>query len=160
MLKSLLWQRSGGYWMFYSGLVYFAIGMYCIFVNDFVPVWLAQVTWITVLTLPFAIPPLGRWLNMDVTWDRNMFDWFKKKDKKPSNVVPFPEPKSVPKMPEVESPKKDPVTFYRLGLTNNNRVSFNMGYSEITMNAEGCQQMIDQLAFFQSQLQKEDEEFN
>ena len=85
-----------------------------------------------------------------------MFDWFKKKDY--SNVVKFPEPKAVPKMPEVVPPpkkEKDAITYYRLGLTDNNRVSFNMGYSEITMNHEGCQQLIDQLTFFQGQLRDE-----
>ncbi len=40
-------------------------------------------------------------------------------------------------------------------LTDNNRVAFSMGYSEILMNHEGCQQMIDQLVFFQSQLYDE-----
>lgn len=83
-----------------------------------------------------------------------MFDWFKK-NKTPSNVVPFPEPKEVPKMPYVEPPEEPAKTFYRLGLTDNNRVSFQMGYSEITMNHAGCQQMVDQLAFFQSQLYDE-----
>lgn len=83
-----------------------------------------------------------------------MFDWFKKKA--PSNVVPFPELKSVPQAePPAPKAEKPAQTFYRLGLTDNNRVSFQMGYSEITMNHEGCQQLIDQIAFFQSQLQEE-----
>ena len=43
-----------------------------------------------------------------------------------------------------------------LGFADNNRVSFQMNYAEITMNKAGCQQMIDQLAFFQSQLYDED----
>ncbi len=140
--------------MFWSGFLYLSIGTYCIFVNDFVPVWLAQVAWITVLCLPFAIPPFGRWLNMDITWDRKMFNLFGKKTKDEDNVVKFPELKSVPPVPEVTPPvkEKDPVTFYRLGLTDNNRVSFYMGYSEITMSRQGVQQMIDQLKFFQSQI--------
>lgn len=85
-----------------------------------------------------------------------MFDWFGKKDK--GNVVDFPELKSVPKMPEVKPPKQEEPAkiFYRLGLTDNNRVAFSMGYSEITMSKEGVQQMIDQLTFFQSQLYDED----
>ena len=86
-----------------------------------------------------------------------MFNWFGKKDK--DNVVDFPALKSVPPMPQVEPPKKEEPAkiFYRLGLTDNNRVAFSMGYSEITMNKEGCQQMIDQLVFFQSQLYDEDD---
>lgn len=74
-------------------------------------------------------------------------------DTDPKNVYKFPEPKAVPKMPEVEPPKeKEAKIFYRLGMTDNNRVAFSMGHMEITMNYEGCQQMIDQLTFFQSQL--------
>ena len=90
-----------------------------------------------------------------------MFDkWFGKKNSEPSNVVKFPEPKETPKMPYVVPPepkKEDPAKiFYRFGVTDNNRVAFSMGMSEITMNRQGCQQMIDQLTFFQSQLQDED----
>jgi hypothetical protein len=84
---------------------------------------------------------------------------FGKMIKDGAEVLEFPKPKAVPKIPEVQPPalkEKDPVTFYRLGLTNNNRISFQMGYTEITMSAAGCQQMIDQLTFFQSQLYDED----
>lgn len=88
-----------------------------------------------------------------------MFDWFKKKDSLPSNVVKFPESKSYPKMPEVELPAPEPEkagkTYYRLGLTDNNRVAFSMGYTEVTMNREGIQNMIDQLEFYKSQLEEE-----
>ena len=153
-----LFGRTGGYYMFWSGFLYLAVGMYCIFVNDFVPVWLAQIAWITILILPFAIPPFGRWLNMNITWDKNMFNLFGKKDKEEnSNVYNLPSSKSVPPVPQVEPPKKEEPAkiYYRLGLTDNNRVAFSMGYSEITMNAAGCQQMIDQLTFFQSQLYDE-----
>jgi hypothetical protein len=86
---------------------------------------------------------------------------FGKMVKDGAEVLKFPELKTVPKMPEVkkpEPPKEEPAKiYYRLGLTDNNRVAFSMGYSEITMNREGCQQMIDQLKFFQSQLSDEDD---
>lgn len=75
-----------------------------------------------------------------------------------AEVLEFPKPKAVPKMPEVPPPppKEEPAKiFYRLGITDNNRVAFSMGYSEILMNKAGCQQMIDQIAFFQSQLHDE-----
>ena len=104
-----------------------------------------------------------------------MFDWFDKTfrrreytvDQKTdlekigqdmSKVIPFPEPKSVPPMPQVQPPKEEPAkTYYRLGLTDNNRVSFQMGYSEITMNKEGVQNLIDQLTVFMNQLQEEEQ---
>jgi hypothetical protein len=131
--------------------------MYCIFVNDFVPVWLAQVAWITVLVLPFAIPPFGRWLNMNITWDQKMFNLFGKKDKE-SNVVKFPDHRDygIEDKQALPFPKKEePVTtYYRLGITNNGRVSFQMGYSEITMNAGGIDNMIAQLKLFRNQIRQ------
>lgn len=94
-----------------------------------------------------------------------MFEWFDKKfhprkyptwaDVPPpeSTVVKFPELKKVPPMPEVEPPKEKPAnTYYRLGLTDNNRISLQMGYSEVTMNKEGVQNLIDQLTLFMNQL--------
>ena len=88
-----------------------------------------------------------------------MFDWFKGKDKEPSNVVKFPElTKPTPPMPEVKPPKEDPKVFYRFGVTDNNRVAFQMGYSELTMNKQGCQNLIDQLTFFMNQLEDDSEE--
>ena len=84
-----------------------------------------------------------------------MFDFLfgRKKYKEPSNVVPFPKPEVVPPMPKVNPPKEEPATtFYRIGLTDNNRVSFSMGYSEITMTKLGVQNLIDQLTVFMDQL--------
>lgn len=69
-----------------------------------------------------------------------------------SKVIPFPEPKLVPPTPAVEEPAK---IFYRIGATDKNRVAFSMGQMEITMNREGCQQMIDQLTVFMDQLYDE-----
>jgi hypothetical protein len=37
-------------------------------------------------------------------------------------------------------------------LTDDNRVSFQMGYTTLTMNDAGVQQLIDQLEFFKNQL--------
>ena len=91
-----------------------------------------------------------------------MFNFFRSKtakdylDETKDNVYNLPKPKAVPPMPEVK--KEEPAKiFYRLGLTDNNRVAFSMGYSEITMSRQGVQQMIDQLEFFQNQLTDEDD---
>ncbi len=150
-----LFGRTGGYWIFYISAAYFVCGMWSIYKGVDLT-WLPPL-YIMFLSMPFWFPPLGRAINLSVDWDLKMFNLFGKKDKEKSNVVDFPELKSVPKMPEVEPPKKEEPAkiFYRLGLTDNNRVAFSMGYSEITMNKEGVQQMIDQLEFFQSQLYDE-----
>lgn len=80
-----------------------------------------------------------------------MFDWFKTPDY--TNVVKFPAP-----MPNIEPPATEPVTYYSLGLTDNNRISFKMGYSSITMNKAGAQAMINLLTTAMNQLTDEDKE--
>lgn len=74
-------------------------------------------------------------------------------------VIPFPELKlAPPPMPEVASPPEKPAhTYYRLGLTDNNRVSLTMGYSEVTFSADGVDNLIAQLEVFRDQLLPEDE---
>ncbi len=89
-----------------------------------------------------------------------MFDFFKFKqkasDEEKTNVVKFPELKAAPPpTPEVEKPA---TIFYRFGVTDKNRLAFQMGYSEITMTREGVQNLIDQLEFFKSQLEEQEEE--
>ena len=93
-----------------------------------------------------------------------MFDWFKNKEK--DNVVPFSDhrnpgadDKASPHSPEYNTePKKPAQTFYRLGLTDDNRVSLLMGYSEITMTARGVDNLIEQLELFRNQLATESDE--
>ena len=156
----MLFRRTGGHYLFWTGCLYLLAAMVCAFNYKNVPATAIQAVWVLTLGIPFVIPPFGRWLNMDIDWDRKMFDWLKNRNKEnQGNVVKFPELKTVPPMPEVEPPKKEEPAkiYYRLGLTDNNRVAFQMGYSEITMNHEGCQQLIDQLTFFQNQLREEND---
>ena len=72
-----------------------------------------------------------------------------------SKVIPFPELKAVP-APEPE-PEKPGRVFYRLGLTDNNRVAISMYYGELTMNGAGVQRLIDQLEFYKSQLSEDED---
>lgn len=153
-IRDIAFGRTGGYWIFWCSAIYLAIGLYCALYYKEVPTQYIQLVWILVLAMPFYFPPLGRWLNMDITWDQKMFNLFGKKEPT-DNVYELPTLKAVPPMPEVK--KEEPAKiYYRLGLTDNNRVAFSMGYTEITMNYEGCQQLIDQIEFFQSQLANED----
>jgi hypothetical protein len=103
-------------------------------------------------------------------WFRNIFDGPKHPEDDRTDmekitgdmnkVIPFPELKSMPVMPYVDPPKpeKPAQTYYRLGLTDNNRVSFAMGYGEITLSKKGVQNMIEHLAVLRDQLQAETEE--
>ena len=155
-----LFGRTGGYYLFWTGVVYLLAGMYNIFVQRFDDVGVLQILWIAALVFPFTYPPFGRWLNLDVTWDqKKMFNWFGNKDNVPSNVVKFPEPKAVP---YIEPPKKEEPAkiYYRFGMTDNNRVAFSMGHTEVTMNKQGCQNLIDELTFYMNKIQDEDFEEN
>jgi len=98
-----LFERTSGYYWFWISALYLAVGMYCILVDKFVPVWVAQVTWLALLVLPFAVPPLGRWLNMNMPWDQ-------KEQIVSDNVVPF-QPKLTP------VPEPEPEEHYRVGFT-------------------------------------------
>ena len=99
-----------------------------------------------------------------------MFDWFKNigRPKYPtwsdvpppsdmekigedmSKVVPFPELKTAPPLPKEDIAGK---TCYSLGLTDNNRVSIHIGYSSVTMNATGVQNLIDHLELLKGQIE-------
>jgi hypothetical protein len=79
-----------------------------------------------------------------------MFDWFKKRDY--SNVVNFPKPEAVPYIEPPAETEKPATVYYRIGVTDNNRVSFQMGYSEITMTQSGVNNLIKQLEVFRDQL--------
>jgi len=80
-----------------------------------------------------------------------IFDLFNgNKDK--SNVLPFPGPYIDPAKP-VKEP--EPKTIYSFGRTDDNRLTFTIGYTTLTMNEVGVQHLIDQLEFFKNQLSKE-----
>lgn len=166
-----LFERTPGYYIFYISAAYLTIGLYSVY-NGIDGTFLSPI-YVLFLALPFILPPLGRSMNLDVTWDQKMFNWFDKTfrrreylqdDRSDSEkvaddmnkVIPFPELKSTPApAPEPEKPAK---IFYRMGVTDNNRVAFSMGYSEITMTKLGVQNMIDQLTVFRDQLHDEVDE--
>jgi len=84
-----------------------------------------------------------------------MFNLFRKKTAKEF----IEEAKETYIAPKKEETKEKPATtYYRIGLTSNNRVSFQMGYDEITMNQTGCENLIAQLTLFMNQLSNEQEE--
>ena len=84
-----------------------------------------------------------------------MFEWFKKPIY--NKVVKDPAPAAVPDIGPPAKSVRDPVTYYSLGPTDNNRISLKMGYSSITMNKAGAQAMINLLTTAMNQLTDEDE---
>jgi len=142
-----LFARSGGHWLFWSGFLYLGLTAIVVYspYRDYTV--FVQSVWLALVALPLVCNPLARWLNMK---ENNMLDWMKK-NKMPENVVPFPTP--APKLVEPPAPPKpEPKTYYTFGLTNDNRVSFTMGYTTLTMNDVGVDQLITQLEFYKDQL--------
>jgi hypothetical protein len=145
-----LFVRTGGHWLFWWSAVYFAVAMLDLFVlkEGWSP-WI-QIIWLSILALPLIYNPLARWLNMK---ENHMFDWLKMK--KDDKIIPFPEPKPVPYIAPPE-PKKEPKTYYTFGLTDDNRVTFTMGYTTLTMTKLGVQNLIEEFEFFKGRLSDEE----
>jgi len=147
-----LFGRSSGYYLFWTGFVYFWAGIYLAFTHA-APVEYATLGFVLTLSVPLLCPPVARYFNMEPM----MFDFFKKRDY--PNVVKFPEqPKAVPYVEPPQEKEKSAHTYYRLGLTDNNRVSLAMGYSEITMNAAGVDSMIKLLETYRDLIVEDNEE--
>jgi hypothetical protein len=148
-----LFARTGGHWLFWCGIFYVTIILGVAFSPYRDYTMMLQGVWIFAISIPLWCNPLASWLNMKET---DMFDVFKKKNKLPDNVVPFPKEPAhgggsgggyIP--PE---PKKPAVTYYTLGMNSENRLEFKMGYSAITMNYGGVTNLIEQLKVYQKQL--------
>ena len=148
-----LFERTGGYWLFWWSAVYFIIGMIDLFVlkTDLFP--LTQLAWLCIIALPLVYNPLARWLNMK---ENHMFDWMKK-NKMPKNVVPFPTPRVVAPVEPPAPREKDPTIHYTIGHTDDNRVAFRLGYTTLMMNYQGVQSLIDQLEMYKNQLHQDEE---
>ena len=80
-----------------------------------------------------------------------IFDFFKRGE---SNVLKFPETK----VPYVNPPKRTmPKAIYTIGTTAEGKwLTFQIGYSTLTMTKEGCQDLIDKLEFFKNKLEDEE----
>jgi len=148
-----LFARSGGHWLFWSGVFYISLAVSIALSPYGQYTWYTQIVWVMLLSLPLVCNPLARWLNMK---ENTMFDWMKK-NKMPANVVPFPAPKAVEPVEPPAPREKDPSIHYTIGHTSDNRVAFKLGYATLFMNYEGVQSLIDQLELYQSQLHQEQE---
>jgi hypothetical protein len=90
-----------------------------------------------------------------------MFDWFKTRSYSTGGMVSDMEKvsrdmsKVIPPMP---SPSKNPTVCYSVGPTDDNRVSLSVGLNSITMNKQGCQNLIDALSVAMNSLQEDKED--
>jgi len=147
-----LFGRSGGYYLFWCSFVYLVVGLTCAVYYKAVQPEYVQMVWLVAMATPLLVPPVARYFHMEPV----MFDLFKK-NKMPKNVVPFPTPRAVAPVEPPAPVEKDPTTYYSIGHTDDNRVTLRMGYTTLTMNYQGVQNLIDQLELYQQQLHKEND---
>lgn len=55
---------SSGWWLVYVSIVYFVAGMVNVFVYRFCETELLQIAYCIILSLPFFIPSLSRWVGV------------------------------------------------------------------------------------------------
>ena len=137
MWRQIIWQRSGGYYLFWTGVVYLVVGATNVFWLHFCSAEYLSAVWVATMMLPFAIPQLGRWLNMSMPWDQ-------KEQIVPDNVVPFPEPK----LASVPDPR--PEEHYRVGFNSAGDTTLTLltdsGASmTLTMTRDATEQLIKML---------------
>jgi hypothetical protein len=140
-----LFGRTGGYYLFWLSTIYLVIGLTFAVYYKTVPAEYIQIVWIFALALPFLVPPVGRYFNMSVDWDKNMIDWFKSREERKeeyNNVVKFPEPVAVP--------EPGPEEHYRVGFTTDGDTTLTLMTKDgtsmtLTMNRDSCEQLIKML---------------
>jgi hypothetical protein len=69
MWKQLLWQRTGGHYLFWLSAIYLTVGMVDVFywADDYtIPI---QLAWLFFMSLPLVVKPVARWLNMRTFWE-------------------------------------------------------------------------------------------
>jgi hypothetical protein len=77
-----------------------------------------------------------------------MFNWFKT----PEYTVPV-----TSTVPYITTPEKEK-EFYSIGITSEDRMTFKIGHSTLTMNRQGVEHLIEQLEVFMNQLPLESKE--
>lgn len=144
--------RTGGYYLFWTGFVYLVTGITCAFYFKVVEPVYVQAVWMLVLCMPFMFPPLGRYFNLDIEWDRKMFGWRKKQIAEQVNKDIGDLPDTV-ETPEVEEPKD---TFdatestYTIGKNKSGNTQLRMklehGSATLTLAPDAVVDLIEQLA--------------
>jgi hypothetical protein len=146
--------RSPGYWLFWTGAIYFIISMaHLTWFKESVPQGIITLAWLILLSMPLFIPHLARYLNMAPVFgsSKKETEMSKEDNESTNNVLKFPEP---PKLRAVE-PDNDIDTSsspYTIGVNGAGNVQLavknDYGTTIITMNDEGVITMIEDLAHY------------
>ena len=147
-----LFGRSSGYYLFWSGFIYFVVGVTCAVWFKEIPLHFVTMCWLTVLMLPLVVRPVGRYFNMSPLFG-NKEKEMSEDTTNNNNVVKFPEAKPDLKLVE---PPKDTLNVtrppYTLGVNDAGNVQFSMktdyGSTSLTMNDEGVIGLIEDLAHY------------
>jgi hypothetical protein len=153
-----LFGRTGGYYLFWTGISYFTISVICAIWLKEIPVHYITMSWLLVLAVPLFVPPVGRYFGMtpffgeDSMWRKREIGDRVSKDID-NNVVKFPEIRPDLKLVE---PPKDMIDVtrppYTIGINESGNVQFSMktdyGNTTLTMNDEGVIGLIEDLAHY------------
>ena len=66
--RRLLWQRTGGHYLFWLSAIYLIVGFGNI-AYQFTESEYIQIAWIAGLTLPLVVKPVAHWLDMRTIWE-------------------------------------------------------------------------------------------
>lgn len=145
--------RTGGYYLFWTGFVYLVVGLSCAFYYRDFPAEYIQAVWILVLALPFLVPPVGRYFNLDVEWDRKMFGWRKRQiaEQVAKDIGDLPETPEVAEVKEPEDKFDASEATYTVGKNQAGNIQLRMklqygGSSTLTMAPEAVVELIELLA--------------
>jgi hypothetical protein len=69
MWKRLLWQRSGGHYLFWLSAIYLVVGFANI-AYKFTEADYIQMVWFLFLMIPLVVKPVARYLNMRTLWEQ------------------------------------------------------------------------------------------
>ncbi len=150
-VKMKWFGRSPGYWLFWTGAIYFIISMaHLTWFKDSVPQGAITLTWLIFLSLPLVVPQLRRYLNMAPLFEKE--ESVSKEDKdtnEGTKVLKFPEP---PKLKAVEPELDVSRAPYSLGINDAGNIQFSMkndyGTTTLTMTDEGVVGLIEDLAHY------------
>jgi hypothetical protein len=138
-----LFGRSPGYYLFWAGFVYLAVGLINIQYQFAEPAVLS-LAWVVCLLIPLTVKPVADYFNMLTFW--SMITPRKTMSDYNDNVYNLPTPKLVPPMPEVNTPAEPA---YQIGRTEDGRITLRLGtnhqWSQIVMNDAGVDALIRML---------------
>ena len=156
-----LFGRSGGYWLFWTGFIYFVASIaHLTWFKDDIRQEYITLAWLLLMAMPLFVPQLREYLNMAPFFDRTDM-WRKREigdkvskdieDTNTSNVLKFPEVQ-VPRLKAVEPELDVSRPPYALGVNDSGNVQFTMrndyGTTSLTMTDEGVVNLIEDLAHY------------